>query len=68
MKCINQNMTISLTDDDHISKPIGKIHRNVKTYKLIDRDGFDWGAVELCEKCKDRHVESGWKCILIENK
>ena len=61
-------MTISLTDDNHISKPIGKIHKNVKTYELTDSDGFSWGEIDFCDKCMKRYIELGWKCIIIENK
>lgn len=63
MECINQNMTTSLTDDNHISKPIGKIHKNVKTYNLTDPDGFNWGDIDFCDKCKNKYIALGWKCI-----
>ena len=64
-KCINQQMSISL-NDNFISEPIGKIHRNVNTYRMIDDKKYDWGLVDLCDDCKNEHIKNGWTCLIIK--
>lgn len=64
-KCINQQMTISL-EDNFSCDSIGKLHGIANTYHMIDKDGDDWGLVDLCEECKDYHIKQNWICKLVK--
>lgn len=59
--CINQEMTIETEP-----KPNGDIHGKAKSYRMVSKEGKNWGEWELCDNCVKDHIKKGWYCNLIE--